>query len=122
MSVDNSGIVLIGQEESEGHDLRLLFYSDKQIREASAPDSDASDYVHCNPGKNAPKLQLDAWEYGEPSGYRSTGIVGFYIESPSYGKASVDFAAFYADLLKIAQAWKQYAGELPKVFILNLQS
>lgn len=122
MSVDNSGIVLVGQEESEGHDLRLLFYSDEQIREATAGDSSAYDYVHCTPGKNAPKLQLDNWEYGEPSGYRSAGIVGFYIESPSYSKTTIDFAAFYADMLSIAQAWKQHTGEMPKVFVLNLQS
>ena len=122
MSVDNSGIILVGQEESEEHDLRLLFHSGAQKAEAAEDESGINDYIYFFKGENTPKLQLDDWKYGEPSGYRSTGIVGFYIESPSYGKASVGFAAFYADLLKIAQAWKQYAGELPKVFILNLQS
>ena len=121
MSVDNSGIILVGQRENNEYDPRLAFYSTEQRQEAEQDESGIADYVYFNKGAYAPKLKLD-WQLGEPGGYDDSGLVGFFIESPSYGIKSMDLPSFLADIVTLSQEWKKYVGQMPEVFILNLQS
>lgn len=118
MSVDNCGIFLIGFKKNSEVDYRLAFLSDKEHQEAIKDD--INDYVCYNKGSNAPSLELD-WTFGEPKGCESSGAIGFYLESPSYDMASFELEQFATDVVKISQAWQEYAIDTPRVFVLNLQ-
>lgn len=122
MGVDNSGIILVGQRECEDFDPRLAFYSKEQIQnDLNDDDGDIDDYVYYTKGEYQPKLLLD-WSLGVPCGYDSSKLVGFYIKSPSYGAKALDLPSFLADIVTLSQEWKKYVGQMPEVFVLNLQS
>jgi len=121
MGVDNSGIILIGERNNGESNPCLAFFSDEQRREAETYGESINDYLYCDTGAHAPSLSFDNWTLGSPSGYESSGLVGFYIKSPSYSSTQIESPVFLADIVAICQAWKLRTGRQPKVFVLNLQ-
>ena len=108
MGVDNSGYFVIGNEFDKINFDNFPFF-----------DEIGEDDSILNYDKLL-DLNLN-WELTEPCGYEASGIFGYCLRSPSYGTSEYDLKQFLIDVKQIKKKWKEWTGETPKVFILNVQ-
>lgn len=116
MSIDNSGVILVGTKGSIH--MLMKFLSDDERDDASS--TDFVDWIFSS--ELFSSVLLLEWQVGKPSGYETSELVGFYIESPPYGSRAMKLSNFMADITKIAKLWIEHFGNAPEVFVLNLQS
>lgn len=118
MTVDNSGIILIGHKGKP--ETCLVFYPEEQRSEGKEYGEYIDDFFDANKSGFASSLSLD-WSLGKPFGHNSFGLAGFHIRSPSYGVKVLKLSRFASDVVKISQEWERQFGKPPEVFVLNSQ-
>lgn len=111
MSVDNSGVFLIG-DNIANIDINNFPHPDQ------FDEDDLFEYFYWN---NPLDLKL-RWILSEPRGYERSGIFGFYLSSPSYGACNFDYTDFMIDIGEIVTNWITWTGNKPNVFVMNIQS